>query len=555
MNETIVEAGIIPARAGFTRQPARRPRWPLDHPRSRGVYALMNSLPGSGFGSSPLARGLRRLAQPAWASPRIIPARAGFTRTPTRSVPSSPDHPRSRGVYGTAAASWSRDQGSSPLARGLHWCIWAVQVPSGIIPARAGFTPASRRRWRCARDHPRSRGVYPAASAGVVQDWGSSPLARGLHRGQISAQPVDGIIPARAGFTGTIPTSTRRAADHPRSRGVYSAASGRRSRAPGSSPLARGLRRRRRLCGDGGGIIPARAGFTRLVLWSCWWVRDHPRSRGVYQGLRSQPVGSEGSSPLARGLRALPVPRVLLGGIIPARAGFTAESRGNHAGASGSSPLARGLPRARRPRTTATRIIPARAGFTCEDIQRAANEEDHPRSRGVYPADDPDAVRAWGSSPLARGLRPPGAAGPAGRGIIPARAGFTDRRGGRPGGDRDHPRSRGVYMDPAVRSALSPGSSPLARGLRRSERRAHSRVRIIPARAGFTLPLGPARARQGDHPRSRGVYTTKSKLEGMCLGSSPLARGLPPGRQVPRLGDRIIPARAGFTRSWHSPRS
>ena len=160
MNETIVEAGIIPARAGFTRQPARRPRWPLDHPRSRGVYALMNSLPGSGFGSSPLARGLRRLAQPAWASPRIIPARAGFTLRGGRCCSRARDHLRSRGVYGGLHRGETGAVGSSPLARGLPRARCKPRWRSRIIPARAGFTRRSTARTRACTDHPRSRGVY-----------------------------------------------------------------------------------------------------------------------------------------------------------------------------------------------------------------------------------------------------------------------------------------------------------------------------------------------------------------------------------------------------------
>ena len=54
-----------------------------DHPRSRGVYENLTLEGVLDAGSSPLARGLRLggLFLPAlW---RIIPARAGFTLTPT----------------------------------------------------------------------------------------------------------------------------------------------------------------------------------------------------------------------------------------------------------------------------------------------------------------------------------------------------------------------------------------------------------------------------------------------------------------------------------------
>ena len=156
---------------------------------------------------------------------------------------------------------------------------------------------------------------------------------------------------------------------------------------------------------------------------------------------------------------------------------------------------------------------------------------DHPRSRGVYWVGAPHRRRRLGSSPLARGLRRSPTAGRSTAGIIPARAGFTWRAaiGGR--SSMDHPRSRGVY------------------GLGAPHRRGRSR--IIPARAGFTWPRrGPAR-RARDHPRSRGVYERATCTQAVPRGSSPLARGLPVETTFTRPSQRIIPARAGFTSPHH----
>ena len=74
-------------------------------------------------GSSPLARGLH------WRDDEDI----------VRPV----DHPRSRGVYAGAVAVPAGAVGSSPLARGLHGVIEAREAVLGIIPARAGFTIAA----------------------------------------------------------------------------------------------------------------------------------------------------------------------------------------------------------------------------------------------------------------------------------------------------------------------------------------------------------------------------------------------------------------------------
>ena len=79
-------------------------------------------------------------------------------------------------------------------------------------------------------------------------------------------------------------------------------------------------------------------------------------------------------------------------------------------------------------------------------------------------------------------------------------------------------------------------------------------LRIIPARAGFTdVPFFQANQYK-DHPRSRGVYCRQA-VQGLGdAGSSPLARGLLNAADQVKEGDRIIPARAGFTwpnHLWH----
>ena len=172
----------------------------------------------------------------------------------------------------------------------------------------------------------------------------------------------------------------------------------------------------------------------------------------------------------------------------------------------GSSPLARGLPDGARQETVRMRIIPARAGFTGRRARFFQADADHPRSCGVYTRHSYYVSIRAGSSPLARGLQRGAAHHPGDRRIIPARAGFTLLHHLRFRKGRDHPRSRGVYG--AVVSAIgaSPGSSPLARGLRKQRPQAPADLGIIPARAGFTCPVRGTRAPRTDHPRSRGVY-------------------------------------------------
>ena len=152
------------------------------------------------------------------------------------------------------------------------------------------------------------------------------------------------------------------------------------------------------------------------------------------------------------------------------------------------------------------RIIPARAGFTKGTVVTDPRSPDHPRSRGVYRSLALKLDAAFGSSPLARGLRLGGPVPPHGRRIIPARAGFTLGRRARQAFAADHPRSRGVYRCRAWSPSPTPGSSPLARGLRSRHLHRPGHGRIIPARAGFTMTDGRWPKCPRDHPRSRGVY-------------------------------------------------
>ena len=355
---------IIPARAGFTRPETADRRPQGDHPRSRGVYNGKPARTTWAGGSSPLARGLLGLATIADTQWRIIPARAGFTMGAWRSRPRTPDHPRSRGVYRAERIEDDEEFGSSPLARGLLLAEHPHREEDGIIPARAGFTRRRLRRRRRSRDHPRSRGVYTLTATGLGEQQGSSPLARGLRQMLILFCAGDGIIPARAGFT----YKELSLSDF----------------CVGSSPLARGLLTAIVHPEERPRIIPARAGFTHRLPGPPRRGQDHPRSRGVYRRCG-------GSSPPGRG----------------------------------SSPLARGLPALRRILSSRAGIIPARAGFTPPAPTVGPGPGDHPRSRGVYPRGRPASSWAAGSSPLARGLHDGPVLAVGGVGIIPARAGFT----------------------------------------------------------------------------------------------------------------------------------
>ena len=90
-----------------------------DHPRSRGDYHTPVYWLDGWQGSSPLARGLLVTDAGSVVSTGIIPARAGTTKNSTMLRAIERDHPRSRGDYYSNLACSLLWQGSSPLARGL----------------------------------------------------------------------------------------------------------------------------------------------------------------------------------------------------------------------------------------------------------------------------------------------------------------------------------------------------------------------------------------------------------------------------------------------------
>ena len=234
----------------------------------------------------------------------------------------------------------------------------------------------------------------------------------------------------------------------------------------------------------GTGIIPACAGSTFVLPHSGHGFRDHPRLRGEHLTSRRPCPWPAGSSPLARGARVAGRVDVREGGIIPACAGSTWLARCS------SSPA-----------------------------------WDHPRLRGEHRRALSVPTSCPGSSPLARGAQRGRPVRPAARGIIPACAGSTSFRRLVPSGSEDHPRLRGEHPTAAAMALRASGSSPLARGALRFSRRSHRQVGIIPACAGSTSSTSSTPRRRRDHPRLRGEHQCCSGSARSCVGSSPLARG------------------------------
>ena len=272
--------GLIPARAGTTFIRRNQICLRRAHPRSRGDHTRSSRSERSISGSSPLARGPPVLLTSADPRTGLIPARAGTTSSETFTKLSPRAHPRSRGDHGKERIVIPVAAGSSPLARGPPWVRGVVWRRRGLIPARAGTTKEAEAAHLINRAHPRSRGDHRTLKHRLMQQPGSSPLARGPLCRRDNDRHVHGLIPARAGTTQRDLCFEGRTWAHPRSRGDHDAAVGFGVSCEGSSPLARGPHLRVNAGGIAFGLIPARAGTTVDCLDRLRPGGAHPRSRG-----------------------------------------------------------------------------------------------------------------------------------------------------------------------------------------------------------------------------------------------------------------------------------
>ncbi len=299
------------------------------------------------------------------------------------------------------------------------------------------------------------------AVAAPTEEGGSA--CAGVRPRPARTRPSRGIIPARGEH---LPHSTHRLLSSD------------------SSPHARGARRGRGWRRRYRGLIPACAGSTRPGGAGPHPSTAHPRMRGEHLVTAVAPLIPLGSSPHARGARAVADVRAVSGGLIPACAG-SIRSR------------------------------------TCPPSWRWA----HPRVRGEHPLATCDTPSHAGSSPRARGA-------PNGHhldrrlaGLIPACAGSTKRRHYCGRFSRAHPRVRGEHVMNRWPSSWLPGSSPRARGARPGPLRVGCAGGLIPACAGSTHCSQAATVAHWAHPRVRGEHGNAESVIASGSGSSPHARG------------------------------
>ena len=193
---------------------------------------------------------------------------------------------------------------------------------------------------------------------------GSSPRVRGKPGKPLRSSPGPRLIPARAGKTSQESWTSFDRPAHPRACGENHSAWQLVEPRRGSSPRVRG-----KLGGDGhgvqgAGLIPARAGKTRLRRMAATPLAAHPRACGENSSPRAAPPRRSGSSPRVRGKRRVyRIPRLEF------------------------------------------RLIPARAGKTSPSPPETSSSAAHPRACGENPISSTSSISWRGSSPRVRGKR------------------------------------------------------------------------------------------------------------------------------------------------------
>ena len=314
---------LIPARAGKTRLRAGEAVRLPAHPRACGENRNFPEYRPKRLGSSPRVRGKRPDLVSGEVGARLIPARAGKTRSGVAVRSSSSAHPRACGENWSTASRRSTASGSSPRVRGKRLQAAPHRSDAGLIPARAGKTSISATGHPCLWAHPRACGENLWGSEVVVSPGGSSPRVRGKPVGERGRCFAGGLIPARAGKTPSARPVGGTGVAHPRACGENLNLVMIDEAWAGSSPRVRGKPRGGARDPAAPGLIPARAGKTRTRATSPTAPWAHPRACGENSTNHPRPRSSRGSSPRVRGKRLVEFFGRDLARLIPARAGKT----------------------------------------------------------------------------------------------------------------------------------------------------------------------------------------------------------------------------------------
>ena len=259
---------FIPARAGNTPGTSRTTSRSSVHPRAGAEHPSSHPAAYSGNGSSPRGRGTPLSGLLDACCDRFIPARAGNTPASCGSSLPLPVHPRAGGEHSPVRGGLGGLSGSSPRGRGTRVRLGGHFGLVRFIPARAGNTVSSLTSPASPSVHPRAGGEHWIAGADAINEVGSSPRGRGTPPVEDGVEATDRFIPARAGNTHEASAIRIPATVHPRAGGEHVGALLFSLFVSGSSPRGRGTQEGRSERALSRRFIPARAGNTEPLVSS-----------------------------------------------------------------------------------------------------------------------------------------------------------------------------------------------------------------------------------------------------------------------------------------------
>ena len=170
---------ITPAPAGKTRPAKTIPLNARDHPRTCGENIDKTDTKRPCIGSPPHLRGKQPVNRDKRKETGITPAPAGKTLATKWVDESVEDHPRTCGENAVKVSPIERTSGSPPHLRGKLEFLMQVREDGRITPAPAGKTFHISSKHYQPRDHPRTCGENSGGVWLAKPDEGSPPHLRG----------------------------------------------------------------------------------------------------------------------------------------------------------------------------------------------------------------------------------------------------------------------------------------------------------------------------------------------------------------------------------------
>ncbi len=230
----------IPTRVGITRPTGHWTATRTDHPHARGDHRALHAGGPEQPGPSPRAWGSLQLHNPSITPPRTFPTRVGITRWALVIFLLWSDHPHARGDHASLIRKPPHRSGPSPRAWGSLKYISPKSLKVRTIPTRVGITRSQTRKLLGSTDHPHARGDHNCGAESSIGRLAPSPRAWGSPRRIVARRPSLRTIPTRVGITFRDIEIDLIRPDHPHARGDHCTPAGTWCIASGPSPRAWG---------------------------------------------------------------------------------------------------------------------------------------------------------------------------------------------------------------------------------------------------------------------------------------------------------------------------